>query len=160
MTLESLENDINEMIPSLLAKAREVTWNKISENYKFILSEIKDDKSIDEQRKIDIKANNKKIPKTLKELMPELRELYSNMYDINLHIYKATKNLTTIDFRYYPRTSLDQDYGIKILDYSPMLHCKILIPQFVSDKKEKFDINWEHKSFMNRLKRLKQKLHF
>ena len=48
MTLESSENDINEMIPSLLAKASEVTWNKISENYKFILSEIKDDKSIDE----------------------------------------------------------------------------------------------------------------
>ena len=40
MTLESLEKDINEMIPTLFAMAREATWNKISENHKFILSEI------------------------------------------------------------------------------------------------------------------------
>ena len=160
MTLESLEKDINEMIPTLFAMAREATWNKISENHKFILSEIKDGKIIDEQRKIDIKANDKKTPKTLTELMPELRELYTNIYDINLHIYKATKNLIIIDFRYYPRTSLDREYRIKVLNYPTMLHCKIFIPQFVSDKKEKFDINWEHKSLTNRFKRLMQKLHF
>ena len=158
MTLDTLEKDINEVIPTLFEMARSLTWNNISENHKFILTEIKDNsENFHERRKKNKQENDKKNPISLTELMPTLRALYDNFYDINLHIYKSTKSLTIIDFRYYPKTSLDKDYRLKVLNNSPMLHCKVSMPTFLSYKKEKFDINWEHKSWLIKLKVLWQK---
>ena len=42
MTLTTLQEEIEEAIPDLFSMARGLTWNKISDNYKFILTEIKD----------------------------------------------------------------------------------------------------------------------
>jgi hypothetical protein len=42
MTLNTLEEEIQEAIPKLFSMAKELTWNKISDEYKFILTEIKD----------------------------------------------------------------------------------------------------------------------
>jgi len=42
MTSNTLQKEIEEANPKLLDAARELTWNKISENCMFILSEIKD----------------------------------------------------------------------------------------------------------------------
>ncbi len=155
MTLETLENEIKEAIPSLLEIARNLTKNKISDNCKFILTEIKDnDENFHKQRKLNNIVNDKKVPVSLTELMPELKKLYHNFYDINLHIYKATRNITIIDFRYYPKSSLDEDFRVKVLDNPPMLHCKILHPPWLSDRKEKFDINWEHYGRLTKLRLL------
>lgn len=85
---------------------------------------------------------------TLEELMPGLQQLYDNFYEINLHIYRATKNMTIIDFRYFPKSGLDEDYRLRVLHNLPMLHCKVAQPPWLSDKKEKFDINWEHKQWL------------
>jgi hypothetical protein len=149
MTKHTLEKEIEEAVPKLLGMARELSLNKISNNCKFILSEIKDS-----QEKFHVQSvfrkmeNDKKVPRTLAELMPTLQSLYDDLYDINLHIYRATKSMTIIDFRYYPKSSLDQDYSQRVLNNPPMLHCKVAQPPWLTDKKEKFDINWEHKQWL------------
>ena len=153
MTLETLENEIEQAIQRLFDMARSLTRNKISNNYKFILTEIKDSsENFHEQRKINKQVNDKKVPVSLADLMPTLQILYADFYDINLHIYKATRDITIVDFRYYPKSSLDHDYRTKILTKPPMLHCKVIHPPWLSDKKDKFDINWEHYEGLNRLK--------
>jgi len=149
MILSTLQDEIQEAIPKLFSIARELTWNKISDNYKFILTEIKDtEKNFHVQRKLLKKENDRKFPVTIQELLPALQRLYSNIYDINLHIYKATKSLTIIDVRYYPKPSLDADFRQKVFNDPPMLHLKVAIPPWVIDNDEKFDINWEHKQWM------------
>jgi hypothetical protein len=153
MTLTTFENEIKDAIPRLFEIARSQTWNNISEEYKFILTEIKDSRNnFHEQRKINKYINDKKIPVSLTELMPTLLELYHNFYDINLHIYRATKSMTIIDFRYYPKSSLDHDYRGKVLNNPPTLHCKVAVPPWLSGKQKKFDINWEHYEGLNRLR--------
>lgn len=153
MTLETFENEIKDAIPRLLEIARSLTWNNISENHKFILTEIKDcSENFHEQRKINKQLNDKKNPVSLTELMPTLRQLYDDFYEINLQIYKATKGLTIIDFRFFPKSSIDQEYKEKILNRAPMLHCKVAHPPWLLDKNEKFDINWEHYEGLNRLR--------
>jgi hypothetical protein len=146
MTSNTLQKEIEEAVPKLLKLARELTWNEISDNCKFILTEIKDSQeNFHVQRVLRKKENDKKVPVTLGELMPTLQSLYDNFYDINLHIYRATKSVTVIDFRYYPKSSLEQEYRQKVLHNAPMLHCKVATPPWLFEKKEKFDINWEHK---------------
>ena len=165
MTSSTLQNEIEEAVPKLLEVARELTWNKISDNCKFILTEIKNSEdNFQVQRKLRKKENDVKAPVTLQEQMPALQHLYNNFYDINLHVYKATKKLTTIDIRYYPKSSLDPEYRQKVMHNKPMFHCKIASPPWLSDKKVKFDINWEHKEWLTnwklfwaRLKLKKQK---
>jgi hypothetical protein len=153
MVLSILENEIQESIPKLLDMARDLTWNNISGNYKFILTEIKDsDKNFHEQRKINKKENDKKIPVTLAELAPTLQRFYANIYDINLQIYRATKNMTIVDFRYYLKSSLNEEYRQKVISNPPMLHCKVPMPPWLSDKKEKFSINWEHNQWLTNWK--------
>src|SRR2546425_9561958 len=153
MTPNTFQKEIEEAVPKLLEMARELTWNKISDNCKFVLTEIKDSQeNFHVQRQLLTKENDKKIPSSLKELMPTLESLYDNLYDINLHISRATKNLTVIDIRYYPKSSLDQEYRQKVLSNPPMLHCQIAMPPWRSDKKKKFDINWEHREWLINLK--------
>jgi len=149
MTLNALRKEIEEAVPKLLDMARELTRNHVSDNCKFILTEIRDSQeSFHVQRRLKIKENNMKAPKALHELIPTLQILYSNLYDINLNIYKANKHLTIIDIRYYLKSSLDSDSREKVLNNPPMLHSRVAIPPWLPDKKEKFDINWEHKQWL------------
>ena len=145
MTSDNLQHDLEEAIPKLLEIAKELTWNKLSDNYKFILTEISSSEEIfHEQRILQKRENDKKIPVTIQELMPILQKLYYNIYDINLYVYRSTKKMTVIDIRYYSKSSLDEDYKRMVINNSPMIHCKVSMPAWLSDKQEKFDINWEH----------------
>ena len=149
MTADTLQHQIREAVLKLLDTSRDLTWNKISDNYKFILTEIKDSQdNFRVQRKLNKKENDKKVPVPLEELMPTLQNLYNDLYDINLYIYKATRSLTTIDIRFYSKSSLDKDYRQTVLQNPPMLHCKIAMPSWLTDTNEKFDINWEHKQML------------
>jgi hypothetical protein len=151
MTKDTLHKEIEEAIPKLIDLGRELSWNKISDNCKFILTEIKDSQEdFHVQRILRKKENDKKVPVTFSEIMPVLQNFYDNFYDINLHIYRADKRLTIVDIRYYPKSSLDQEYRQKIIDNPPMLHCKVATPPWLSDKKGKFDINWERKQLLIR----------
>lgn len=159
MTISTFQTEIEDAVSRLIDMARERTYTTIPDNYKFILTEISDsDKNLHAQSWVRKRANDKKIPVALSELMPSLQSLYHNLYDINLHIYRTTKNLTTIDFRYYTKSSLDPDYREKVLGNPPMLHCKIACPPWLGDKKGKFDINWEHYEGLNRLRLFRLKL--
>jgi len=129
--------------------ARGLSWNKISNNCKFILSEIKaSEENFYMQRVLRKKANDKKAPVTFSEIMLTVQNLYDNLYDINLHIYRADRRLTIVDIRYYPKSSLDPNHREKVIHNPPMLHAKVAQPPWLTDKKEKFDINWEHKQWL------------
>lgn len=145
MSPATLQEEIEKAIPMLLKLAKDLTWNKISNNCRFILSEITNsDTTAHQERNRRILENNKKIPVTFSEIMPVLQNLYEDLYDINLFIYKSSKKLTIIDIRYYPKSSLEEEYRQKVISNPPMLHCKVAMPSWVFDKKEKFNINWEH----------------
>jgi hypothetical protein len=125
--------------------ARDSSFNNISDNCKFIISEIKhSDKNFFEQniiRKID---NEKKTSKPLTDIIVELETLYSNLYDVNLYVYKSEKNSTLIEIQYFPRSSLNIECPKKSTTPETTLHCKVVIPLYTSENKEKFDINWQH----------------
>src|SRR5688572_1968963 len=145
MSPATLQEEIEKAIPMLLNLARDMSWNKIADNCQFILSEIINyDTTAHEERDRRLLENNKKIPVAFSEIIPKLRDLYDNLYDINLYIYRSYKNLTIIDIRYYSKLSLDEDYRIKVSSEPPMIHCKVDIPPWLVGKKEKFNINWEH----------------
>jgi hypothetical protein len=161
MIPNTFQKEIEEAVRTLFDKARELTYNRISDHCKFILTEIKvSQENFHIQRQLRKKENDEKIPVTLIELMPKLQILYENFYDINLYIYRTTMNMTVIDFRYFPKSSLDPEYRQKVLHNPPMLHCKVAQPSWLSDKKGKFDINWEHYGGLNRLRLLWLKLKF
>ncbi len=149
MTKDTLQKEIEEAIPKLLDLARELSWRKISENCKFILTEIKDnEENFHVKRVLQKKENDKKAPMTFPEIFPLLQNFYGNLYDINLHIHRACKRFTVIDIRYYPKSSLDPNYRQKVLNNPPMLHCRVAQPPWFSNKNEKFDINWEHNQWV------------
>ena len=156
------ENEIHEAIPKLLELAREMTWNEISDNCKFILSEITNSElNAIKQIKLRNKVNDRKIPVSLTEVIIALKAIYDNLYDVNLFIYKSNYQQTIIDVRYYAKSSLDKAYREQVTTSPPMLHCKVALPPWLSDKKtEKFDINWEHKMLAYRWKMFWSKLGF
>jgi hypothetical protein len=153
MTSNTRQKEIEEAVHKLLKMARELTWNEISDNYKFILTEIKDSQeNFHVQRQLRKQENDKKVALTLNELMPSVQRLYDKLHDINLHIHRAHKHLTVIDIRYYPKSSLNIDYREKVINNDPMLHCKVAMPPWLTDKTKKFDINWEHKQWLTNWK--------
>ncbi len=144
MKKESIYKEISDAVQSLLKLARDSSFNKISDNCKFIISEIKhSDKNFFEQNKIRKTYNDKKTPKPLAEIIVELEILYPNLYDVNLYVYKADKYSTIIEIQYFPRSSLDIEYQKTYATQETMLHCKVAIPAYASDNKIKFDINWQ-----------------
>lgn len=154
MNVESLHKQIEAAIPALLNLARETTYNNISSNCLFILTQIKDvEGNVFIRNQLEKKENDAKIPVTLDELMPAIEQLHDDFYDINLEIYRAKKDVTIIDFRYYPKSSLDEDYREKVKDRPPMLHCKVAHPFWLANPKDKFDINWKHDEGFNKLRR-------
>lgn len=157
-SLKEFENEIKKAIPELFKIARSLTWNNLSENYSFIITEVKtSNETLQEQRKANKKVNDQKTPVSFIELMRTVRTLYPYLYDVNLEIYRAKRNITIIDFRYYPKSSLNQDYKQAISNNPPMLHCKIAHPPAFPEN-EKFDINWQHYENMSGLKRWRLKL--
>lgn len=143
MTKESLKEDIENVIPKLLEMAKDLCWNNLSDNLVYIISKIPNSGgNFKEEEKIRKELNDKTIPMSFDEVINKLLIQYENLYDINLYIYKANKNNTIIDIRYYPISSLDKEYQLTVKNNPPMLHCKVAMPPY--KKNEKFDINWEH----------------
>jgi hypothetical protein len=144
MKKENLYKDISDAVQSLLKLSRDSSFNNISDNCKFIISEIKySDKNFFKQNKIRKADNRKKTPKPLADIIVELEKLYPNLYDVNLYVYKAGKYSTLIEIQYFLFSSLDIDYQKIISTQETMLHCKVAIPVYASDNNEKFDINWQ-----------------
>lgn len=147
ITKKTLEEDLKEATASLLDLVRKTCWNTISDNTVYILSEIGSNSLSKAKRK---QKNDKKVTKSLQQITTELQAIYENLYDINLFIYKSERKRTIIEVQYYPKSLFDDDYYQTIKDNAPMLHCKIAIPNYLKNKKKKFDVNWELGGFRHR----------
>ena len=149
-----LYNEIDKATTKLLEMARVSCWNRISNNCEFILSEIDDTRASNffEERKLRKSENVNKSPITLKQAIDELKEIYTNLYDVNLHIFRSMNDKTIIDIRYFLKTKLEVDYQQQVKDKEPMLHCKIGIPPYQHNKEDKYDINWELGGIRNKWK--------
>ncbi|WP_299126245.1 hypothetical protein [uncultured Winogradskyella sp.] len=160
MKKENLEQSLREATSSLLEMARNSCWNKISDNTSYIISEIINDERNFFDRRIERKkVNEKKKTKSLEQITAELKDIYENLYDINLYVYKSKKESTIIEIQYYPKSSLESDFYETVKENNPMLHCKIGLPNYRKNDTKKFDVNWElggirHEwnSFWSRLK--------
>ncbi|HMS67974.1 MAG TPA: hypothetical protein PKD18_07540 [Saprospiraceae bacterium] len=145
MKKENINMDIADTVKSLLKMARDSSFNRISDNCSYIISEIKhSDKNFFEQTKIRKLYNDKKTPKSFADIIADLEKLYPDLYDVNLYVYKADKDSTIIEIQYFPRSSHDTEYQKISAGQETMLHCKVALPSYASEKKDKFDINWEH----------------
>ncbi len=155
MTKDTLEQHLRGASESLLASAREHSWNKISSQCLYILSEIDhtDAANLIERITLRKQINQRKTPQPLSFVVPTLQGRYDDLHLIELYIYHAKPTVTVIEIRYLLRSSLG-DYLKGAVANQPMLHCKVPIPPYVDDRKEKFDINWELKTWEYRWKLL------
>lgn len=144
ITKNNLELSLKEATSSLLEIARNSCWNKISNNTSYIISEIVNDERNSFDKRIERrKVNDKKKAKSLDQIIVELRDVYNDLYDVNLYVYKSKKANTIIEIQYYLKSSLDSGFYETVKENEPMLHCKIVIPNYRKTDTEKFDINWE-----------------
>jgi hypothetical protein len=153
---ETMQQQLKDATVSLLFMARDLTWNKISDNCLYIISnEEENTLNFNESRKIRKSVNDKKTPEQLSALMPKLNELFPNLHDVNLYIYRAEPNKTVIEISYYPKTLLHPQNFEELKDIPSMLHCKVAIPNYasnISGKYKKFNINWPLSPIDHRLK--------
>jgi hypothetical protein len=143
MTKETLFTDLEKASNILIELARELSFNTISDNCLYIISEIPKELFDFETklRKNNRNNRNKNLVK-LNEVIADMEILYPILYDVNLVIYKSKKNITIIEIRYFSRNSLDVEYRKLVENNPPMLHCKVAYPPYHKDG-EKVDINWE-----------------
>lgn len=96
---KDLEENIKLTVSSLEILIKEKCFNKISNNYLYILSNINDfeNTNFHEQKKISNRINNKKTPVKIDHALKVLSEIYSDLYDVNLYVFKAKKNITVIE---------------------------------------------------------------
>lgn len=139
---------ISGAVPQLLKLGRTLTWNDISDHCLFILSEITDEPTnAHQRRRVTKRLNDAKQPLPLADLAPALQQLHGNLHDINLYIYRATREVTIVDVRYYPRSSLAPTYRAQVAELPPMLHLKVATPPWLAlaEPLPRFDINWERR---------------
>ncbi len=92
--------------------------------------------------------NEAKTPVELKDVMPGLLQMFDDIYEIDLFIFKSAKPCTIIEIRYRLKEPLEPDYRRSVIDDPPMLHCKLVIPRYLAGKSKKFDVNWELKPWL------------
>jgi hypothetical protein len=91
----NLEQNLRETTSILLGIADNSCWNKISDNTSYIITEIVNDERNFFDKLIERKkVNDKKKSKSLEQITAELQDLFRNLYDINLYIYKSKKKNT------------------------------------------------------------------
>lgn len=108
---KNIEEEISNLTNQLLELVSLECWNDISNNLVFILSNISEtgENALVHRHNRNI-ANQKKTPKSLNEAVSDLAKIYDTIYDINLYVYKAEKNRTILDIRYFLKSELDAEY--------------------------------------------------
>lgn len=151
------DNFIEQLIKAtedLLNMAREMTWNKISDNCFYILfdKDKNDEKRFSVEKRSAKSKSDKGTPQRLIDVAPVFLDLYPSFYEVDLQIYKASKKETIIEIWYRLKNSSDPGYKTTVEDNAPMLHCKVQIPFYIDfDKRKKFDINWKNNSLSYKL---------
>jgi hypothetical protein len=149
ITKDTLEQHLAEATVILLAMARDLAWNKISDHCMYIISNLKEEEEkFGVQAKVEKARYDKIKPQYLDDIMPNILKLYPDFYDINLFVYKASNERTIVNIGYYPKSTLNEEYRKTIENNPPMLHCKVSQPFYCHfNGKKKFDINWQNNSF-------------
>jgi len=147
ITKDTLELHLAEATVSLLAMARDMTWNTISDSCLYFIANYQEVAGIGRIEKTRKFRSDKTEPQYLANVMPQLLTLYSKLCDINLFIYEASKALTIIEIEYNPKSALDHDHWKAVENNPPTLHCKVALPFYYHfNGKKKFDINWQNNS--------------
>ena len=141
-----LEANINGTVSSLIILTKEKCWNKISDKYLYILTDINEFEYVDfhELRTKERKINSKKVPKDIDTVLKFLSEIYSDLHDVNCYIFKSKKDCTIIEIQYFRKSDLDSEYREKVRVNRPMYHAKMLLPPNKRNDLEKFDVNWNN----------------
>jgi hypothetical protein len=142
MTRDSIKSEIENATQSLLKMAREMSYNNISHNLSFIIHKVDDGYSqvsnYFKKYALRKKINDAKPVLTLEEAINELKNYFEDIYEINLYVYKAEKTKTIIEIEI-----TEKDRNGFIREGTPFLHCKVAIPPYADEPKQKFDINWQ-----------------
>jgi hypothetical protein len=142
MKHDTIKMDLLNASQSLLTMARDLTYNNISDNLFFLIRIVDDDynqmSSIIERNKLRKKINESKPILTIENATKELENIFDQAYEINLYIYRVENNRTIIDIEV---TIFDKSFSNK--KETPIFHCKVPIPPYLYQTKEKFNINWQ-----------------
>lgn len=151
MQKSALETIISQSLSDLLKLADKFCVNKVSSNFKFILSDFQDGEGLNfhEIRKLKNKNNNRKVPQDLADIIDFLHQEFADLYDVTLYVFHARKEVTIIELEYVRKSNLSVAYYDKIKDVSPLFHSKIVLPGYYKDNENKFDINWHHEGFIH-----------
>ena len=147
ITETDLESNLKQSEAKLFEIAKELCFNNLSSNVKYIVTEIKMEIPL-----YPLNSPKQKVIDTItfEEGVNKIKEIFQEIYDINLYVHQADKSETIIDIRFFKRNNKTSKTK------GPMLHCKIDLPPYHQDNK-KFDINWQfhnlkHKWNMFKLK--------
>lgn len=147
ITQENLNLKLQDATSKLLEMARNLTWNKISNNVKFLIKKVRVKEAAEnlfEEIRIRKKLLNSKEKLNLDTAVNQLNLEFENIYLIDLYIFKADKKETIVEIEVLEKSELDIEYRKTILDNPPMLHCKVAMPPYIGfEKKKEFDINWQ-----------------
>jgi hypothetical protein len=151
MKSDTIKIDILNASNSLLTIARDLTHNSISDNFVFIIRIVDKDfnkiSSFYERNKLRNIINNSKPVLTIDNATKELENIFDQIHEINLYIYKSENIKTIIEIEV---TIFDKSISPK--KEIPQLHCKVPIPPYASQTNEKFDINWQLETFGSKWK--------
>ncbi|MFT5779729.1 MAG: phosphoribosylformylglycinamidine (FGAM) synthase PurS component [Crocinitomicaceae bacterium] len=152
MTLGKFTENISELVEKVSELAERFCTNSVSDNYEYIHSEIEINprRNLQIERIERIKANNKKETLSLETACLFLFKKYSDLFDINVCIHRSHRSKTVIDIRYLLKSSLESSEREVEENVEPMYHAKLTNPPYLLKEGEKYDVNWEHRTFNTR----------
>ncbi|MBN2613357.1 MAG: hypothetical protein JXB00_17520 [Bacteroidales bacterium] len=145
MNIEAIDIKIKSVTENLIQMTRYLCWNKISDNCFYILTNKEDIKldNAEEIRKYRQKANRKKHPLTLNQVISKLKVDSPNLYDCDLYLYRSMKDKTIVEIQFLSGFALEK------VNKEPMITCKIILPTYAENSKEKFNANWQFGGFQH-----------
>lgn len=132
--------------------AKELTWNKFSDNLCFVIKPnvLDDSDHLDNDELINLAQRRKELRKllTIDEVINRLCFSERIPIWINISIYQTKKDKTIIELQ-TSRRFRKEDYMYKETEFPPF-HIAIPLPPSL-DGTEKFDINWKYNKFKLKL---------
>lgn len=146
---EEIEKVISSCTESLIKLVNINCWNKISNNYRYILSyeneyEGENFYEIRKKRKL---GNDRKEGFRINDIAKRLSLFSNDIYALNFYIYQSFSYKTTIEIEYRLKSSFNETFFSDIKENKSQVHCKVALPPYLKGKSKKFDVNWEHGNF-------------
>ena len=140
-TSDNIKSQLEGASQSLIKLARESSYNRISNNLKYIIrivdQEFESVGSFFDQYKLRKKINETKPILSLDDTANDLKKYFDVIYEINLSVFKSSNTTTIIEIEIR-----EKDETVELREGAPFLHCNVGIPPYAKNK-EKFDINWQ-----------------